>query len=67
MPKRTATAASLSAGVIGKMITRNEPPGSRSPYHVLWDRLAHGYFDIDAGIVCHTAVAEDSGILPALR
>ena len=49
------------------MITRNEPPGSRSPYHVLWDRLAHGYFDIDAGIVCHTAVAEDSGILPALR
>ena len=31
------------------------------------NRLAHGYFDIDAGIVWQTAIAEVPDILPALR
>jgi uncharacterized protein with HEPN domain len=48
--------------------TRAAAPGVPwSAIVAMRNRLAHGYFDIDAGIVWQTAVAEVPDILPALR
>jgi uncharacterized protein with HEPN domain len=48
--------------------TRAAAPGVPwSAIVAMRNRLAHGYFDIDAGIVWETAVTEVPGILPALH